>query len=339
VTDYALPRTYLDGAISVVQPVVDLRAWSALGTAHAAEDVAKLDVEAQKRKIVLGLASSVVAVITAERIAELSRSGLRSALERFTIAEQRRTLGGGTRLDALRARQDVDAARATVLAGDEALKQAREALGLALGLTGQVSVTPDIHLDALEANTRSSCQEIAVDGRPDVAAARGRRDVAERRIRESKRQFAPRLLGQSLLAFSSLSVEPNPVWNVQAVLSIPIWDGGARYGALRIANADVEHAEQQLIAARRNAELEIVQAHRAVAVAESRREVYVDARTAAIESDELTQSAFHTGQGTSFELVLASAQRRQAEINVAVSDFDVVRARIAELLAHARCTF
>lgn len=340
VTDDALPRTYLDGAVTLVQPVIDVKAWHELGTSKIAVEAAKLDLESRKRKIVLDLASAIVAIITAERIAELNRNGLRVALERVALAEQRKVLGGGTRLDALRARQDVDAARSTVIAGDEALRQAREALGLALGISGEVGVTPDISLDSLETSTRASCKAAsAVDDRSDVSAARVRRDAAERRVTEAKQQFAPRLVGQSLLAFSSLSVEPNPVWNVQAVLSVPIWDGGARYGMLRVAGADAARAEQELVATRRQAEVEIARAQRAVSIASAQRQVYADARAAAVESDDLTQTAFHTGQGTSLELVLAAAQRRQAEINVAVGDFDIVRARVADLIAHARCTF
>jgi outer membrane protein TolC len=339
VSDQALPPTAVDGSITLTQPLVDLRAWYAYGTAKLAANVARLEVDAQKRAILVDVASAIVAVVTAERVAELSRSGLRLALERLTLAEQRKTLGGGTRLDALRVRQDVAEARVTVLAADDALKQSREAVGLALGIPGEVGVAPGVSLDGIEASIRTSCKLVGFEERPDIAAARGRQLVAARVRGDVHRQFLPRLMGQSLLAATALRVEPNPVWNVQAVLSVPIWDGGARYGLLQMADAEAERADQKLVVVTRNAEVEIARAHRAVSTAEARQAMYTESRAAAVESDELTNAAFQTGLGTSVELVLSSARRREAEINVAVGEFDVVHARIAKLVAHARCTF
>jgi outer membrane protein TolC len=51
----------------------------------------------------------------------------------------------------------------------------------------------------------------------------------------------------------------------------------------------------------------------------------------------MTQTAYASGQGTSLELVTASEAHRQAEINLALADFNVVKARILALLALATC--
>ena len=339
VTNQALPPTFFDGAIVGVLPLLVPRVWHQIGTASVEEDVAKLGVEAQKRKIVLGVATALIAVVTSERIAELNRNGLRVSLQRYDLAMQRKTIGGGTQLDVLRARADVDAARATVVSGDEGLRQAREALGLALGTGGEVGVAPSISLNALEESARGACKAAAVEERADVAAARGRLDLAQRETTDVKWQFSPTINAQSTLAASSLDVSPNPVWNIQGVLTVPIWDGGARYGMLRKANADADEAEARLIATRREVDIEIAQARRGVDVAMAQRKVIGDARDAAKETDDLTQLGFRTGQGTSLELVIAAAQLRQAEINLALGDFQLVRARVAELLSRSNCPF
>ena len=339
VTNQALPSTYLDGAIVGVLPLFAPRVWHQIGTASVEEDVAKLGVEAQKRKIVLGVASALIGVVTAERIAELNRSGLRVSHQRYDLAMQKKTIGGGTQLDVLRARADVDAARTTVVNGDESLRQAREALGLALGTGGEVDVAPNISLDALEESARGACKAASIEDRADVAAARGHFDLAQRSVTDVKWQFSPTLDAQSTIAATSLDVIPNPVWNIQGVLSVPIWDGGARYGLLRKADADVDEAEARLTETRREVNIEISQAHRGVEVAEAERKVVADAREAAKETDDLTQLGFRTGQGTSLELVIAAAQLRQAEINLALGDFQLVRARVAELLSRSNCPF
>jgi len=332
-----LPSTYLEGSAVLVQPLFAPRAWHQIATASHAQDVAKLGIDAQKRNIVLGVASALIGVVAAERIAELNRSGLRVALERFTLANDRKTLGGGTQLDVLRSRQDVDAARVTLIRGDESLRRAREALGLALGVPGEVGVAPSISLDGLEQSTRGSCKVTSIDQRADVAAARGKLDLAQSSVTDVKWQFAPTLNGQSTMYGISVDSSPNPIWNIQAVLTVPIWDGGVRYGLLRAANVDANEAEQRLIQTRRDVTVEMEQARRGVEVAVAQRKVDADARATAAETDDLTQLSFRTGQGTSLELVIAAAQLRQAEINLALGDFDLVKARVGELLSRSNC--
>ncbi len=332
-----LQPTYLEGQIVAIQPLFAPRVWHQMQTASHAEDVAKLDVDVQKRRITLALASALVGVVAAERISELNRSGLRVALERFQLATSRKSIGGGTQLDVLRAKHDVDIARTTLITGDESLRQSREALGLALGIPGEVGVAPGISLDALEQGARGACKATTIEGRADLAAARGRLDLAQSSVTDVKWQFSPTINAQSSMYGVSYSVVPNPLWNIQAVLTVPIWDGGARYGMLRGANVDADEAEQNLIAIRRDVNVEVAQAVRGVKVATAQRQVDAEARETASETDQLTQLAFRTGQGTSLELVIAAAQLRQAEINLALGDFELVKARVAELLSRSNC--
>jgi outer membrane protein TolC len=332
-----LQPTFVEGQVAAIQPLFAPRVWHQMATASRAEDVAKLDVESKKRRITLALASALVAVVAAERISELNRSGLRVSLERLQLATDRKSIGGGTQLDVLRAKHDVDIARATLITGDESLRQSREALGLVVGISGEVGVAPGITLDALEQGARGACKVTAIESRADLASARGKVDLAQSGATDVKWQFAPTVNAESTIGGVSYSVVPNPFWNIQAVLSVPIWDGGARYGMLRAANIDADEAEQNLIAVRRDVGVEVEQAVRGVKVATAQRRVDADARQTAAETDQLTQLAFRTGQGTSLELVIAAAQLRQAEINLALGDFDLVKARVAELLSRSNC--
>ena len=68
------------GTLTLTQPLLALRAWHAKGTAEMAKDAARLGVQERKRTIALGAASAIVSLVTAERVAELNRVGLRGAL-------------------------------------------------------------------------------------------------------------------------------------------------------------------------------------------------------------------------------------------------------------------
>ena len=174
---------YFNGGISLTQPVFALREWYAIGTASVARDVSRLSLEDTKRLIAVSVANAMVGVVTAERVAELNRLGLRNALERYQLTQRKTALGGGTGLDVVRARQDVASARATLVTGDESLRQAREDLGLALGVPEQVGVPPTANISGLEASARRTCRAAnAIDDRPDVAALKKQVEVAHREI-------------------------------------------------------------------------------------------------------------------------------------------------------------
>jgi outer membrane protein TolC len=331
---------FMNASIVASQPVLALRAWYAIGTADRNENVAHLTLEDTKRQIALNVANAIVGVVTAERVAELNRLGLRNALTRLELAIRRSTLGSGTGLDVVRARQDVETARATLVAGDESLRQAREALGLALGLPEQVGVPPNVDLNGLEASARASCKPVRnVDERPDIAALNERAAVAHRLVNDVKLQFAPTIDVRSAVATTTVDTgaAPNTTWNVQAVLTVPIWDGGTRYGNMRDTRAQEAIAGEKLEAARRQAAIQVTQAQRGVGVADDRRRVAAQARDLAAENDRLTRTAYLEGRGTSLELVAAAQALREAEIQLAVREFELVKARVLAILSLASC--
>jgi outer membrane protein TolC len=332
---------YLNGNVTLSQSIVNVQAWHSIKTGKETEKAAKLSAEDVQRTITLGVATAVVGVVAAERVAELNRIGLRTALERRELATRKRALGVGTGLDVLRADQDVSSSRAAVVSGDESLLKAREALGLAVGLPEQVGVARSIQIDGVAAEAERMCPRIKDLGeRADVAATRQRLVVAERNIGNVERSFLPTLSAQSTLASTTAELggnQPRTTWNVSAVLTIPIWDGGARYGALRNARALREEATFQLEAQRRTVTIEVEQARRSITVAEAALDVARQAEKLAAEVDRLTQTAYRAGQGTSLELVIAAAALRQADVELALREFEVVRARLVALFALARC--
>ena len=56
-------------------------------------------------------------------------------------------------------------------------------------------------------------------------------------------------------------------------------------------------------------------------------------------SARLSRVAFESGTGTSFDLVDSGRRQREAELDLAVKEFDVVKAKIAALLATATCEY
>jgi outer membrane protein TolC len=328
------------GTLQAQQSILDVSALDRIGIDRLGEDASRLSVDDKKRALVLALGNQIVAVVTAERGAEINRIGLRVALEQRELVMRQQNLGGATLIDLVRADENAADARATLVTGDESLREAREALGLALGIAEETGVAPGVNVNGVAEEARSSCRPVqALDDRPDVAAARVELEVAKRNLRNVWYGFLPTVTAASTVSATSVVPVgyPNPTWSIQGLLSIPIWDGGARYGALRLTRATEDVAAQQLEALRRQGTLQVELAQRQLVVAELSDKVAREQRDLAAKNERLTQIAYLAGQGTSFELVTASEAHRQAELNLAFRDFEIVKSRLFAMLALSTC--
>jgi len=335
------PATDFRASLNLRIPVFAPEAWYNHGTAKDGIETSRLDAKEIERQEVAIAANAIVTVVTAERLAEVSRVSLRSALSTLDLNRRRAALGASSAVDVLRAEQIVSEARANVVSADEQLLQAREELGVALGSTDDWGVTTDIRIDALASDARASCvPEQSIEARPDVRAARSSLAVAERNVKGVGYGHLPLVDAVSTLAYSEPESGINNehvTWSIGAVLTWQIYDGGARYGTRDVRQAEASLQRDRLSDTRRRAALEVTRAVRGVRVAEANLAVSTQSRHIASETSRLSQVAFMNGSGTSFDLVDTARRLRDAEIDLAIKEFEVLRAKIAALLALATC--
>lgn len=337
------PRPTSPLGIATVTASVPLLDWSALQSlrsASASRRAAELSLEEMRRQLTGALARTLARLVSAERLAEVNRVNLRSALERLALAQRRLELGAGTQLDVIRLRQDAESARSSVVSGDNTLQQARDALALLLGLEQPVGLARNVSLEELLVRGQRECRSLqSLEKRPDLAAARAQLEAAGHDVAAARAQYLPTLEAQSTVV--GLTVDPGfarvPVWNIGAVLSLPFYEGGARGGRVRQARAQEEAVRQEVVERQRAVSVEVRQARREVDVARAGQEIAARARELAAENDRLTRRAFEVGTGTSQELVVSAAALRQAELNLVVSEVQLFQARIEAFLAEAAC--
>ncbi len=252
------------------------RPWPGTTTAPAksAIQAEKLSNKELERQILGALANSIVATITAERLSEVSRVSLKSALSTLDLNRRRSALGASSALDVLRVEEEVQRARAQVISADETVRRSRESLGLALGRSENYGVMPDIKLDQLASDARSSCrQETNVDQRPDIRAAQADLEVAERRTKGVDWSYWPTVDAVSSLTTGPTTKSPRTAstltWTVGGLLTWELYDGGFRYGTRGVYESDLVISKQNLTEAKRQAQVEVTQATRAVLVAEA----------------------------------------------------------------------
>ncbi len=212
---------------------------------------------------------------------------------------------------------------------------------MALGSSVAVAPPGDLELEQFETAVARTCRySREIEQRPDVRAARMRVEVAQRAVRDAELQLAPTLSVGSQVSYATQAVlGPNTLWSVQGVLTVPFYDGGARYGAMRDGRAAVEQARQSLVLTRLGALVGWAQAERAVGVVQAQRDVARRQRELAERIDRRTRDGYAHGLGTSLDLVTSAQALRQAEINLALLDFQVGQSRASAVLTNAECVY
>jgi outer membrane protein TolC len=336
------PNPTWGAGLQLTVPVFAPQSWYDYGTAKQNERALRLSTKETERIVLGTIATQIVGVVTAERLSEVSRVSLRSALSTNDLTTKRQRLGAGTMLDVLRTQQEVELARAQVVEADEALRRSRESLGLALGSSEAWGLRPDIRLDTLGTDARQSCRpEPNIDSRPDVRAASASVVVADRNVSSINRAYLPTVDFVSNLSYlSHEEISPNNehvTWTIGGVLTWTLYDGGLRYGTKEANLRQATIVREQLFQTKRNASIEVSQAMRGVQVSEANLAVSRRSRDIAKETARLSRVAYENGTGTSFDLVDTGRRLREAELDLAIKEFDVLRARISALLALATC--
>jgi outer membrane protein TolC len=335
------PATTWQAGLNLRIPVLSLDTWHRRGTAEAQIEVTKLNTKAAERLSVAIVADAVVATVLAERAAEVSRVSLESALSSLNLYQRRAALGAASSIDVLRIEQEVSLSRSQVVSANDAVLRARENLGSALGSAESYGVTPSINLDALANDAKNTCRPASdVMARADVRAAEASVSVARRNESEVSKTYWPTVDAVSSLTYWSPESGINNehvTWSIGGVLSWTLYDGGLRYGTREQRTAETRIASEQLSEAKRQARLEVSQAYRAVKSGEATLAVAARTREIARETARLTKVAYLNGSGTSFDLVDTARRQREAELDFTIKEFDVLRAKIAALLALAAC--
>ena len=320
------PATSYIATLQLQQNIIAPNIWNKIGTAASAEESAQYSAEDAERLAIGGLARAILGVITARRIAEISRVSLHSTLVNLKLTESRHQLGDATAVDVLRAQAQVDVTRAELIGSNELVRKARESLGLALGESTPWGLSEQINFDTLWDDARSSCEEQSnVQKRSDLMAKAQDVHTAELARDDYTYSFIPNISAVGEMEYidpKERSVNQDHItWSIGGLLTWNLYDGGLRYGTKMSNDGKLAIARSQLTEAKRQAIIEVER---------TRREVHAKAA-------ELARVAFIHGSGTAFILVDETRRLREAELNEAVKEFDLVSTQIAHTLAVSNC--
>ncbi len=331
------PASVWAGAATLTLPIFNGRSIPLMMNAYSAVEIATAARQQVQNALVYSAMRTYLAAVTAKKLTATSVAQLAQAQRHLELATARVQTSTApplaqkrAELDVLRARQQLDSAQASY---DTAVA----ALGLVIGVDEAFEVddvvtlptlakgAPDVHtaagVDALA--------ELAVDTRPDLVMQRTALRVAEHQVTDAWMMFLPSvnlLARASVSSFTSGFVKDPVTGTLVISATLPLYDGGARYAAMRDSTSKVR---EETIALRQLQERVRAQ------VRGNARDVAVRARAAALAqqtvavADVAVQQAeamFEVGAGTASDV-------SDSQLRLFIAQSDVLRTELDLALA------
>ena len=332
----AIPRNQLQANLSLSVPLLAPQRW--VQWEHAGEnvDLARISVDDVRRSVAVATARAYLAVFTQHRLVAVNELSVANARDHLEFARARLDAGSGNRLDVVRAGQEAATAASQVANAQLGLSRAQEALGVLVADEGPVDTVEQVPLPAPP--TPEAALQEAQARRRDVKAAEKRLEAAQHVLRDSYSDYLPLLTGtvQPFLQSTSTLTSPTSGWQASLVLSVPLYDGGLRYGQRRERSALAAEAKSQLDGLLRQARSEVRVAFEAVQRADEALAASHEASRLSREALEITQQAYQEGATNDLDVVDAERRARDADSQALVSEDAARQARIDLLTASGR---
>ena len=312
-------------------PILTPVAWAQRTQAGDQVAVSVQNEKDVRRQIAVAAGQTYLAIIARRRVLDLNTRSRDNARAHYEFANQRFQGGIGSRLNMLRAEQEMLSDETRVEEALLAIQQSQEALGVLVGADGPV--------DAMDYPAFQVPDELGqLTNRSDVQLVVARERAAERVYSDSWKDRLPSLTA----AFTPAVLEPSGLfaktfsWRAQVLFALPVFDSGLRAGEKAQRLADLNTVKFERSNLERQAASEIRVARDAVA---STTRAFAQAQQAADRANQvvqITDVAFREGASTNIEVLDAQRQARDVETQAAIAEDALKRAQLDLLVALGR---
>jgi outer membrane protein TolC len=339
------PRNQLAASLDIRMPLYAPARWARTAQAADARQVAEVGAEDVRRQTALATADAYLTVIARRRVVDANVLARETAKAHFDLARQLQERGAGSRLNELRAQQELTLDEGLVESAQLAVYRAQEALGVLLVADGPVdasdeplfAITPDVFTLALDPPTGQPAISPLL-GRTDLKLFAAEQQLAERVLRDSTKDKYPFLeaVFQPTSTYPAQFFAPQNSWRFLLQLSVPLFDGGQRQGLRLERQAAVDVSRATFTRALTAARSEVRAAREAVSSAERGLETARAAADQARQVVTIVNISFRAGAATNIEVIDAESRARVADTAVAVAEDTLRRARLELLTAVGR---
>jgi outer membrane protein TolC len=337
------PRVQADVAVgelaanvTLTVPLVTAPAWTNVRHAKDNRRVAEASATDVRRQIAQATARAYLTVVAQHRLIAAAETARSNAKDHFDYAQTRLQGGIGRSIDEVRAQQDLASVDVEVQSTYVALSRAREALGVLLAAPAPVDSVDEVDLGVMPSLARALSEAQA--RRPDLKVLEARVAAAKQISDDTWAFYAPYLaaIGQPFFQDPPTPLMPRTGWQVQLVLSLPLYDGGLRGGLGHEREALLAEARATLDGGMRQAQSDVRISFEAMLRADQALAAARDASRLAHRAYDLATLAYRAGASTNIEVLDAARQARDADTAGAQSEDLARQARLDLLVASGR---
>jgi outer membrane protein TolC len=348
VTSVVQPQDSLNASVVLTAPLLQPKGWVQWGQAKDQIDVAKANAADVRRTVAVTTARAYLAVITERRLLETAATARDNARGHFEFTRAQLVGGVGNRLDEIRAAQELTSDEALLQNQEIALFRAREALGVLVAGDGALDADGASEIFSARSTpgatsygampTLNDAMTEAEKHRPDVVARERAARAAARTVHDAYADYLPYL---NLIAFPFYQnpptvSAPQTGWEAELVLTLPLYDGGLRYGLEHEREAISNEAKLNVDATLRQARSDVRAAFEEMQRADVALDQALQSAAFAKKALELANLAYRAGATTNLEVIDAERQARDAETQAAVAEDSSRQARLDLLAASGR---
>ncbi len=329
------PRSQATLSASLAMPILAASRWAATAQARDQVEIAGLSTADVRTQIAVSTAQAYLAIIASKRQVEVSLRARETSLAHLDYARRRLEAGAGTRVNELRAGQEVASNEARLEVTHLAVHIAQEALGVLIAAAGPVDAAAEPAFN-VPASIGAEAGWMAL--RPDIRLFTASERAADRVWRDSSKDWFP----TGIASFDPQALVPASIfssarsWRFVVSFSQPVFDGGFRRGQRRFREAELNVSRLALTGLQIQARSEVRLAEERV---RSTERALAHLRSAADQANEvlkITTFAFEAGATTNLEVIDAQRQARDEDSAAAIGQDALQRARLDLLTALGR---
>jgi outer membrane protein TolC len=332
------PRNSVTAALDARVGVYTPARWASRAQALQARGVAELDAEEARRQTSLATADAYLAIIARRQVLEANQRARDTAQAHFDLATEQLQQGIGSRVNQLRAQQELSADLGLVEASGLALYRAQEALGVLVVADGPVDTVEEPAFDVPGESDQNDAPAALLLARRDLKLFSAQTELAEQVLKDSSKDRLPVVdaVFQPQVTYPSPFFTTTTNWRFLFQAAIPVYDSGFRSGLKLERQAALDASRATLTGAVASARSEVRAARQGIASALRGVESARAGASQAQQVVEIVTFSFRAGAATNIEVIDAERRARDADNAVAVAEHILRTARLDLLIALGR---
>jgi outer membrane protein len=314
---------------------------------RTANQVRKAESQVSAARETLRMMEESILLAAATVYMDVSRDSANLDVQQNNVRVLQRTLkdthnrfdaGQVTTTDVAQAEAQLAAGEATLHAAESTLMTTRANYRRIIGIEA-ASLSPASPVDRLAPTTLNAAVAVGIAENPSVTAALYGVDVAQLQVKLAEGALWPTLALQGSFQQQTNSniLTPNLLLGTVALnLSVPIYQGGAEYSAIRLNKENEGQQRQNVEQVRDQARANVVQAWGQLAAAKAQVEAAIRQNDAAARALEGVRNEAQAGQRTTLDVLNAEQALVNARVSLIVAQHDRVVASYSLVSAVGR---